>query len=525
MTPATAATPGALTCTVTSSHETAARPPVLPRYGASTALPPVPALALAASWPLVASALTESAATGDFTVVAGAGAGRTLPPPRGGAAACAGAAGCAGLREWASDALPACAPALAAVRAIANAAAADASAPSFTVFLSGATHVLLAAPPRGPPLPLNLTATLGGVLCVVNWVAPDGGVASLTTPTLEALCSALGAPAGAEDCGTTQLVLADAAAANAYAILAAAAAGDMAPSTLQLPAAYPPALAGADWAAALATAATFNTSAALPPASPFGALAALAGGDAAALAAAAAASAPAGVRVVLACTDVAFTPAAACAAAASSYAPTALFCAWGTGDACQRCPAGAACPGGDVLLPLPGYWAPTTASSPQDLLACPLTAAAERCPGHLTSTTATTTTVRCGAGYAGTACAACGRGFFAAAGSCAACPVLTGGAVAAIARPFAIFGGSLAVFGLALAAAAAFVSRMPLADVVASVGALLIFTWTAAQSAAASMRLTQGLAPPVVAPLYSVFSSLQFAGVAVAPVSSTRRRI
>jgi len=95
--------------------------------------------------------------------------------------------------------------------------------------------------------------------------------------------------------------------------------------------------------------------------------------------------------------------------------------------------------------------------------------------------------------------------------------VLTGGALAAVAAPFAAFAAALAALGGALVAAAVCVARVPLGEAVASVSTLGVFVWSAAQSAAAAFRLTQGLAPPAVAPLYSALAALQFAGVAAAP--------
>jgi hypothetical protein len=55
----------------------------------------------------------------------------------------------------------------------------------FAAFLSGATHVLLLAPPA-QPFPPALRVFLGGLPCALNWLAGNGTVASVTTPPLEA---------------------------------------------------------------------------------------------------------------------------------------------------------------------------------------------------------------------------------------------------------------------------------------------------------------------------------------------------
>ncbi|KNC50385.1 uncharacterized protein AMSG_06876 [Thecamonas trahens ATCC 50062] len=70
----------------------------------------------------------------------------------------------------------------------------------------------------------------------------------------------------------------------------------------------------------------------------------------------------------------------------------------GVGDECVSCPAGAKCPGGNVIVPLPGYWSPGLGS--QVVAACH---DASRCTGGPYS--------GCAAGYSGWLCGSCADGY------------------------------------------------------------------------------------------------------------------
>jgi hypothetical protein len=117
-------------------------------------------------------------------------------------------------------------------------------------------------------------------------------------------------------------------------------------------------------------------------------------------------------------------------------------CAWGWNASCEPCPTGATCPGGKVLHPQRGFWAPslTGTSRPSELLTC-RSPAAERCPGNGSD---------CGAGYkaGGKECVPCADGYFSKAGACVPCA--SWNSVLAEAVPVAKFAGGLLGFGCAM---------------------------------------------------------------------------
>jgi hypothetical protein len=390
-------------------------------------------------------------------------------------------------------------------------AAAAAAAPWLYATLSGARHLVLLAP-QGATLPASLAVTLGGVPCAVNWVA--GGAASITTPTLAQLCGA-----GSSDCGVVPLVL--------YT------ARPLAPSPpvpqdllpgLYPPAPYPPLLpASAPVVASDASSALVRSLLTLPQQQlqPY------------ALALAPPAT---GIRAAAACADPAYASPEQCsallaaapdepAAAGARQLPVGTTCAWGAGEACVPCPPGAQCPGGAVLLPLPGYWVPSPGAPPSDLLACPPPESTVRCPGWGALSAASVSsaggsrgsasTALCGAGYRGSSCAACAPAHFSRAGACVPCPVFSSPA-AAIALPLAQFVGGLAALGLAALLLAHSARRQwggQCSGSASAVLALLVFVWEVAQSAAAMFALVQGAAPGALYPLFGALTALQFKGV------------
>ena len=414
---------------------------------------------------------------------------------------------------WDSPLLPACARALAALGGVAAAAAAARGAPSLAISLTAVAHVVVIAPRGGPRLPKALNASISGVPCTVNYVAPSGAFASLTTPPLSALCPALGKP-DADNCGYGQLVLSAGPnlAANLAAASAAAAAGSAtaAPSgalPFALPAAYPPLLVGEDWAGTLAAAGV--------------SLAALPGGGAVALdAATEGVSEGVGFHVLKACSDPRYAPVDVCAAAAAEYSfatalPPGAICAWGSGDTCQPCPVGAACPGGATLLPLPGYWAPSTAATPASLKACAAPDATLRCPGW--KAFAAAATFGCGFPYRGPICSACLPAHYQSGGACLPCPSIGGDATWALVQPMLLFAVGLAGASALLVAVARASLECEYTEAAEAVGGLALWLWTASQSAASTFRVTQSLAPAALAPIYAAFTSVQFRGVTLPP--------
>jgi hypothetical protein len=519
---------GTLTCVVASAfspprpQESGNGNPPLPVYAPVVALS-ARAAALPGAWPFLGAILSEGAAAqrGTFTSVAGGGLGAlfflgdpvncTVVPSD------AGRMNASAPPPWSYDRL--CTAGVAAASALAAAAAGSPAPPSLFFALTRATHLLLAAPKGGPPLPPGLVAALGGVPCATNWVAPDGAAASITTPRVEDLCSASRALTG--DCGLVPLVLAGAPGwGNIAADVAWGTNASALLPPLQLPAAYPPLLPGADFSALLAASGSRAGWGGEGGGSLAGSLAALAGsGWGGAAAAAAGAPLAVGIRALLPCDAGVFAAPQECAASAAAGAAPPGPCAWGAGDACVPCPPGAACPGGFTLLPLPGFWAPQPSSPPAQLIRCPEPAATLRCPGwrNLTAGAGAARVFGCGAGYAGVACAACASGFFPSAGACAPCPAASQSGALAVASPFLIFVGVVGALGAVLTLFAVGGLGLQWGAALAEAGALAAFFVAAAQPAAAAFRVTQALAPPSVAPLYTVFSALQLAGFPTPP--------
>ena len=485
--------PTALTCHLTSAPAAPLDYTQLPHYGASTVLS-LPLNLPTSTSLLLASVLLESRVTrGSFRVIGGAGVGRTLVVPP------------SGNFSWASKELAGDASTLAPLASAMGALLTlPPPPPALSTTLSGASHLLLLLAAASAPFHTTSNVTLNGVPCVINWVASAGTLVSITTPPLSLLC---GAAAAEGDCGVATLLLSEGVDPRAT-LLSQLSLG--APA-LTLPAAYPPLLPSAD----LANPAT----------------GALLGLNLPSLLIAAAAVSPpsSGLRLTAACTDISYAAFEDCAlvgGAPPPPPPNGTVCAWGAGDACAACPAGSAlCPGGTLLLSLPGWWAPLSTSPPGDLVACPEPDATLRCPGWAAAGAG-----GCGAGFRGQACSGCAAGFFPSAGTCAACPRLS--AFLAQALPLLQFVGGLLALGLLLLGAAQAAlcrgGRKPppcrSADgALAAVLALLSWTWAAAQSSAAlfSQTLGAGLVPQALLPAFGALAALQFVGVTLAPACYT----
>ena len=504
-----------VTCTLLSTplatSSTAGLP--YPHYGLVTVLPPLAATAVPFSLPLLAAALRESSTTpGAFTVLGGdittAGAVRSLPALFDLAAACqAGGLGAfaANLTAtspsvWTQGPLIfACPPALRALHSLYSSLPTTPSSAALPIpflagTLSGSRHLLLVASPL-TPFPADpglLSVSLGGVPCAVNWVLPT--LASITTPSVTALCST---NSSGVDCGLAPLVL-------SYS---------RSPPLLPLLAAYPPLLPTCDWGTQLAALA-------LVPAS------SLIGLPLPQLLASAAAQTPQGVglRIVARCSDPTYAPPEMCTVVGFAQPlrnGSSLLCVWGTGDACLPCPTGALCPGGAVLLPLPGYWTPSPASLPSEVYACLDPGATVRCPGY-SAISSSGGVYGCGEGFRGQLCAACDASFFPLRGSCARCPAFS---LAAFFMPLLVFAGGLAAFGATMVLLVYCTlkwrsgsgARISACHAAQPVQDLVVWTWIAAQGLASLFSQTQALAPPALGPVFTAISALQFQGIALDP--------
>ena len=474
-------------------------PAQFPRYPALAPLPPLPLLSLPPALPALAAVLAESRAVpGLFRALGGVAAGRG--PWEVGAPE--------GAPSWASPA--SAAPAAVArlrQRALEDALAGATPAP-LNASLSGATHILLLLPASAPHTFASAPPAvyLGGVPCAFNWASADGLIASVTTPALSLLC---GASFNGTDCGRAPLVVGFAPPGSAADVLDAL--GASPPSApplppLPVPAAYPPlALTPAPWSAR-ALPQLINASAPLL-ALPLPALL---------LAIAPATASGVGLLLATACTD--YAPAASCAPGLPPPA-TGPACGWGLGDGCAPCPATASCPGGNVIYPLPGYWAPQLSSPPAEVAACPAPGALTRCPGWSAPRGANL----CGAGFSGQLCTVCLPGYFQAEGSCLACPLLS--ALMSQLQPILVFAAGLLGFGALMVGVAHWIlwrggakptlrGAHSSSDAVAS---LLVWAWMSAQSTAALFAQARRNAPPELLTVFSALASLQFAGIAYAP--------
>ena len=502
-----------------------------PYYPIAAALSALRADAAPFSMPLLTAVLRESAGVspGDFAVLGGdCDANIALPQldvlvaacPRSALAGYAGNFSLLSPSFWRSWALVAsCPPALEALAALtirlrSPGPGAAGQLRGFSGSLSGSRHLLLFSSPLTPfPPAANLSIALGGAPCTLNWVTPHA--ASITTPQLAALC---GNATG--DCGMAPLTV---------TFLESA--------RLPLPAAYPPLAPAADWAPALAAAAAQGAtngaapdrSAEAPPLTT--ALSLIALPPPLLLASAVAVAAPGqGLRIVTSCIDPAFAPPEVCAVINGSQpllnVSAGLSCVWGSGDACLPCPPGALCPGGALMLPLPGYWCPVQSSPPTDLYACSDPDATLRCPGYASASAGGA--YNCGTGFRGQLCAACALGFFALRESCARCPAFS---VSALLLPVVIFAAGLLAVGGAMAGVAyatlLHVTRARLCSggggpgavraAIEPVGPLMVWAWIAAQGLAALFVQAASLAPPALGPLFSAVGALQFKGIALDP--------
>jgi hypothetical protein len=134
-------------------------------------------------------------------------------------------------------------------------------------------------------------------------------------------------------------------------------------------------------------------------------------------------SASIGFYYTLACSATGlFTDPTLSGACVNESDPASYNCAYGTGDACVKCPAGGLCPGGYRLWSRRGFWVASEVS--ETVFPC-ISPATSRCAGWDAATGATA----CGTGYlAGSyRCGACAPSHFDPGdGTCSPCPVVTG---------------------------------------------------------------------------------------------------
>ena len=347
---------------------------------------------------------------------------------------------------------------------------------------------------------------------MINWISPDNSLASITTPTYTTLCGD-----GIGDCGDAILLLSEGIDPFETFLLQLTTTS----SILSIPATYPPLLPPIFTLNNVASGQLLG----LPMESLLITAAALMGSNDGV-----------GVHLASACIDPSFAPPEMCALVGGFVPPpppNRTTCAYGAGDSCTLCPTERAiCPGGTLLLPLPGHWAPSPNSPPSDLLACPEPDSLLRCPGSRDAAGRSRTN-KCGLSFRGTACSGCRKGFFPSAGSCEQCPQLS--VFVAQLLPLVKFASGLILLGVFLLSVAQTAllrkhKNRPTSlfkglfstgggGAIFAVGTFLIWTWGGAQTMSAlfSQTLNAGVVPLPLTGFFSAISALQFVGVTLAP--------
>ncbi len=496
---------------------------VYPLYQTIQTTSPTPVLIAPSSLPQLSAVLLESSTTpGTFYVIGGPLQGSTVLLPPSLLAACQADDSAALLNatapSWSlASAVRSCPPALDALRKLALEQQGSSLPPlpvSSTIFSS--RHLLLIAAPFAPfPIsPDTLTVTLGAAACSINYIHSSGAFASVTTPPYSSLC-----PPPSTDCEDLILPLA-----HSITNSTNYPSSDFSPP---VQAVYPPLIPGDNSALLGAGAQSPQLAAGL----------ALVGlSYPTPLLERAAQSLPpkdaSGLRLSQACTSSDYAPAEQCLVVNGTQQPflnasAGKVCAWGSNGNCLPCdPTQALCPGGAILLPRPGWWAPFTKSPPTDVVACPEPDPAQRCPGSAATPVTGSGLYGCGLGYRGQTCAVCDVGFFPSAGRCAQCPKFSTAAASSIV-PIATFAAALLALALPLMLIVLFShlyflrsqsSSHTFSGVAWPVLQLLIWAWTSVQGLAALFTQAQDIAPSqFFIDLFKGLSALQFQGITLNP--------
>lgn len=533
---------GPLSCTVTSrplaTSSTAGLP--LPQYGISTTLPPIPTARVPFSLPLLSAILLESSSTcGTFVFIGGGSKVNTstttstitLPPTYDFLCdtiiSYTTSASASLSSVWTTPLVAFnCTSATTTLTELVNSIlqplpseSTPISTPPLATVISGSRHLLLVASPLTPFQPDNLRVFLGATPCTINWILPGGALASVTTPTLSSLCGSLNTTTATTsssegDCGTFPLVLLNS------------------PPLLSIPSIYPPFQPTNDWVPILTQAVLDDPTSTLAQAS------SLVGLPLSTILATTDIYTPlgSGIRIVTQCSDPTAALPEECVVingkqpylnTTSSSSAFGKQCVWGSGDLCLPCPTGALCPGGEVLLPLPGFWAPSRSSPPSDLTPCPSPDTLLRCPGFQIIPSSLGI-YGCGTGFKGQACAACDKGYYRDSGTCTTCPRTS--LLSSILIPVLVFLGGLVGFGV-VALAAVYLAllhcgngkgvrgseKLQLYDAAVAVAQLLLWVFISAQGLASLFTQAQSVSPSYLIPLFKAASALQFKSIAADP--------
>jgi hypothetical protein len=195
--------------------------------------------------------------------------------------------------------------------------------------------------------------------------------------------------------------------------------------------------------------------------------------------------------------------------------PRSSRCAFGSGDACQGCPAGALCPGGSRAWPRPGYY--TAIPSLPTLLPCPPPQPELRCTGW----NAVTGKTQCGELYrqGSYKCESCAEGAYAPGdGSCRKCPVITG--------PWDRYSGLIIIFGVLVAFAVGIYLTLlcfiravggTVSNGLKNVLTLMIWLVMTVQIVSQVSRVVSTSVPPLLATVYRGVALIQLQGIVLPP--------
>jgi hypothetical protein len=418
----------------------------------------------------------------------------------------------------------------------------------FDATVSGATRLTIvadavfwAAPGSHAVLTPHTRVTVGGHPCGVVWASDDGRLLHCESPPYATVCGSSTGTGAARECGYHDIVLAQGGPGGAFGALVdgtpvydavaalAASSGNAAtlpPADGAAAVSCPPFCPGQGMSAhrggfpAAVALDVVNASYAVVTYAPARARVADAstGGQAQLVLAspvtvtavgATGATYPRGLRYSAECSRELYTP-PSLGVCEDATDPRSADCAFGEGDDCQRCPAGALCPGGYRLVTQPGYYASAGNKLPVVRCAAP---AEERCLGW----NATAGRVECGVGYrqGSYRCGSCAAGHYAASdGSCELCPASQ---VVALLKLLIAFLGALLAFGLLNYAAILLVARYYGGTVAGGAKAsvqLMIWTFTVVQTIVQVGKAASPGLPRFLREAYAGLDVFSFGGLA-----------
>jgi hypothetical protein len=287
---------------------------------------------------------------------------------------------------------------------------------------------------------------IGDVPCSVEWVSDDGSLLAFAAPSLDAVCPDA-ATSSTGDCGYAALRIQNGDLSEVDALGAGISCPPFCPGLF--PGSVP-----------------FESDSSLVPAAPQANELPLP------VAQSALQFASAGLYYTASCVASGFTDPTS-GACTNVSDPAFSKCAFGVGDGCKPCPAGAMCPGGNRAWPLPGYY---TASEDSGTVTACTAPATTRCTGWNSSMGS----AACGRGYRSGSygCLVCDTDFYAdTTGACVSCPAAEG--VWPVLQPLLIFVGAVLAVAMLLYGALLLIAKAFGGSLAGGVSRMVQFiTWT-----------------------------------------------